>query len=208
MGIIDKLATATGNRDEVPNIELAQQIAASSDTAAVQELVTLLQHKNKQIQSDSIKVLYELAALKPGMVAPYHNEIAALLSNKNNRLIWGAMTALDAIAATVPTEIYARLDEILAVADKGSVITKDHAIGILVKLAGVKKYTTESIGKLLHMLAHSAGNQFAMYSETIATVIPAPDKPVFIEILQNRITLLEKESQQKRVQKLLKKMAK
>jgi Vesicle coat complex COPI, gamma subunit len=208
MSIIDKLATATGNRNEEPNIVLAKEIAASNNAEAVQELVSLFTHKNKQIQSDSIKTLYELAALKPEMVAPYHKEITALLSSKNNRLVWGAMTALDAIASTVPEEIYKRLDEILDVADKRSVITKDHAIGILVKLAGVKKYTNGCIAKLLHILTHSAGNQFAMYSENIAPVIPQQDKTVFMEILQNRIPLLEKESQQKRVQKLLKKLAK
>ncbi len=60
MGVLDKLASALGRRDEAPNEELARAIAASADPGAVAELVSGLSNKDKAIQSDCIKVLYEI----------------------------------------------------------------------------------------------------------------------------------------------------
>lgn len=71
MSIINQLASALGRRDEVPNQELAKKIAETNDEAAVQELVENLQHKNKDIQNDCIKVLYEIGELKPGLISTY-----------------------------------------------------------------------------------------------------------------------------------------
>ena len=60
MGVLDKLASALGRRDEAPNEELARAIAASADPGAVAELVSGLSNKDKVIQIDCIKVLYEI----------------------------------------------------------------------------------------------------------------------------------------------------
>lgn len=60
MSIIDQLASSLGRRDEVPNQELAEKIAAAKDKKAVKDLVDNLANKNKDIQSDCIKVLYEI----------------------------------------------------------------------------------------------------------------------------------------------------
>ena len=39
MTILNKLACSLGRRDEVPNQELAEQIVAANDAAAVKELI-------------------------------------------------------------------------------------------------------------------------------------------------------------------------
>src|SRR6266513_422108 len=97
MTVLDKLATALNRRDEVPNQELAKEIVRSNDRRAVKELIENLAHKDKNIQSDCIKVLYEVGEREPALIAPYYNEFGKLLDSKNNRLVWGAMTALDSI---------------------------------------------------------------------------------------------------------------
>src|SRR5450755_4174331 len=109
MTIIDKLASSPNRRDEVPNQELAKKIAGANDKKAVKELIGNLNHKNKDIQNDCIKVIYEIGKLKPGLVAAYVSVLIALLDSKNNRLQWGAMTALNAVTNENPTAIYSSL---------------------------------------------------------------------------------------------------
>ncbi|HKR58976.1 MAG TPA: hypothetical protein VJS64_04525, partial [Pyrinomonadaceae bacterium] len=60
MTILDKLATSLGRRDEVPNQALAAEIVRAKNKDAVEELAENLTNKNKGIQSDCIKVLYEV----------------------------------------------------------------------------------------------------------------------------------------------------
>ena len=105
MSVINKLASSLNRRDEVPNKELAKQISNKNDTNAVKELIDNLSSKNRDIQNDCIKVLYEIGELKPVMIAGYAKEFVALLDNKNNRLQWGAMTALHTITSEKPEKI-------------------------------------------------------------------------------------------------------
>src|SRR5437870_10778075 len=120
MSIVNKLATSLNRRDEVPNQELAKQIAAKNDKNAVQELIENLNNKSKDIQNDCIKVLYEVGEIKPALISGYIKEFVALLENKNNRLQWGGMAALNKITLEDPKALYAVLPKIIAAADKGS----------------------------------------------------------------------------------------
>lgn len=142
MTIIDKLATTLNRRDEIPNQELAKKIAGCLDKKAVKELFENLNNKNKDIQNDCIKVIYEIGTLKPKLIAGFADDLVALLDNKNNRLQWGAMTALNAITNENPKVIYSALAKIIAAAEKGSVITNDHCVGILIKLSAERNIQT------------------------------------------------------------------
>ena len=206
MTIIDKLACSLGRRDEVPNQELAQQIVKTKNTKAVKELVDNLANKDKNIQSDCIKVLYEIGERQPELIAKYDKEFLALLDNKNNRLVWGAMIALDCIASINPASVHKNLAKILMVADAGSVITKDHCVGILIKLASEKKFADDALILLLDQLRSSATNQLAMYAERSLPAIPDRRKAVFAKVMTERLADIPKESQRKRVQKVIAKL--
>jgi hypothetical protein len=52
MSILTKLASSLNRRDEVPNQELAKQIAKTNDTKGVKELFENLNNKSKGIQND------------------------------------------------------------------------------------------------------------------------------------------------------------
>ncbi len=58
MNVIQKLASSLNRRDEVPNQELAKQIAGKNDKKAVKELIDNLANKSRDIENDCIKVLY------------------------------------------------------------------------------------------------------------------------------------------------------
>ena len=113
MTVLTKLASSLNRRDEKPNQELAKQIAAKNDKKAVKELVENLNSKDKNIQSDCIKTIYEIGVLKPVLLADFAKEFVALLDHKNNRLQWGAMTALDYITSENPKVIYASTQKLL-----------------------------------------------------------------------------------------------
>ena len=207
MSVIDKLATSLNRRDEVPNQELARRIVSDRDAAAVQELVANLNHKNKAIQSDCIKVLYEIGEGKPEMIAKYYRVFGQLLESKHNRLVWGAMMALDTIALKEPKTVHGMLSTILEVADNsGSVIARDHAVGILAKLATLKPYRRDCVPLLIEQLISCPNNQFPMYVEMSAPVIDADNRKRFQQVIERREPKLERESQKKRVAKARKRL--
>lgn len=208
MSVLQKLASALGRRDKVPNQELARAIAASKDAGAVTELVEHLASKNKDIQSDCIKVLYEIGEQNPALIAPQIEVFAKLLDSKNNRLAWGAMTNLDAIADADPVGVYDLLPKIMSVADSGSVITRDHAVNILIKLAAHRKYSENCFTLLLEQLAKAPSNQLPMYAENALPVINAGNKTLFVKVLSERLGDIEKESKRARVEKVIRKVSK
>jgi hypothetical protein len=207
MSVLDQLATALGRRDEVPNQELARRIVRNRDAAAVQELVDSLEHKYKAIPSDSIKVLYEIGAANPDLIAKYYKEFGKLLESKNNRLVWGAMIALDTIVLKQPKGVHGMLSKILKTADtSGSVIARDHAVGILAKLATLKAYQRDCVALLIEQLMSCPDNQFPMYVEMSAPVIDRDNKERFRQLIEKRGAELERESAKKRVAKVLRKL--
>ncbi len=207
MSVLEKLATALNRRDEVPNQELARRIARENDAAAVKELIENLNHKNKGIPSDCVKVLYEIGAANPDLISKYYREFGKLLDSRNNRLVWGAMMALDTIAAKEPKGVYRMLSKILKVADtSGSVIARDHAVGILVKLGTLKPYKRDCVPLLMEQLMSCPNNQFPMYVEMSLPVIDADNRKRFQQVVERREPKLDKESQKKRVAKVLKKL--
>ncbi len=207
MSIIEKLAKSLNRRDEKPNQELAKAIADKMDKNAVKELITLLDHKSKDIQFDCIKVLYEIGELKPVLIKDHLNGFINLLDNKYNRNIWGAMHAIDCITLEAPELIYSNLTKIMDAAEKGSVITKDHTVRILIKLCTLKKFTDSSFVLFMELLQSCAVNQLPMYAENALGIIDEKNKPVFVKLLIGRLKEIEKDSKRKRVEKIIKKLS-
>ena len=205
ISVIGKLASSLDRRDEVPNQELAKEIVLTKDKKAVKELVDNLSNK-KAIQNDCIKVLYEIGEQEPKLIADYVNEFVEQLDSKNNRLQWGAMTALGTITNERPKEIYAVLTTIVSAADRGSVITKDHAVNILIKLCTIETYSDNTFALLIEQLLKSPTNQLPMYAEKALPVVNNKNKDLFVKTLTSRLDDIEKETKRKRVEKVIKKL--
>ena len=206
MSVIDKLASSLGRRDEVPNQILAKQIANKNDKKAIKELIDHLHNGKKDIQFDCIKTLYEIGAQKPKLIADYAKDFIILLDNKNNRLQWGAMTALSAITPENPGAIYKALDKIIDTADKGTVITKDHCVKILAALAVIKKYHDMAVELLMDQILRAPENQMPTYAETTAPFITEKYIEQFLHILTIRLKDIVSETKSKRVEKVIKKL--
>jgi HEAT repeat protein len=149
-------------RDETLNHELARSIVDRGDMIAVNELVDNLSNMNRNIQSDCIKVLYEIGERKPGLISDKAKEFVGLLGSENSRLVWGAMTALDSIALENPEAIHAALPTIVRVSNLGSVIARDHAVSILIKMATLRKYKKAAFKLLIDQLKNCPTNQLPM----------------------------------------------
>ena len=208
MSIISKLASSLNRRDEVPNQELAKQIAAKKNTNAIQELIDNLSGKNRTIQNDCIKVLYEIGEINPSLISPYSKDFINLLNHKNNRLQWGAMTAINSIVLENPREIYTALPKIIAAAEKGSVITNDYTVNILVKLCSIKQYVNDAVLLLNEQLLRSPTNQLPTYAEKAIPYIKEKNKKVFIDMLRSRLDDIEQDTKRKRVEKVIQKLSK
>lgn len=207
MDIATQLASALGRRDEEPNIELAKKVAAKNDAKATAALIELLQNKDKNIQSDAVKVLDEISKINPSLTAAHSQTFLSMLSSKNNRLQWGAMAVLDNICNEVPAKMYSSLPEIMEAAEKGSVITRDHAVSILIKLCAHDKWNEDAFRLLKEQLHHCPTNQLPMYAENCITVIKPAQKPGMVRLLTRRLPEIEKDSKRNRVAKVIKKLS-
>jgi hypothetical protein len=208
MNVISQLATALGRRDEVPNQELARKIAKAKDKVAVKALVENLKNKDKNIQADCIKVLYEIGGEQPSLIKDHIRDFEALLNNKNNRLVWGGMIALNRITDENPEAIYQLLPKLIDAANKGSVITRDNLVSILIKLEGRQKYTGKIFPLLLEQMTICPTNQLPMYAENAVPVIHSKNKSEFLTVLQERLPEIETDSKRNRILKVISKVGK
>lgn len=207
MSVINKLASALNRNDEEPNVELAIQIANDNNKHSVNELVDNLSNKNKEIQNDSMKVLYEIGDRNPALLTDYLDEFLSLLDSKNNRLQWGAMTALNSITFSIPALINSALPKIISAGEKGSVITKDQVVNILIKLCSIEEFEENAYNLLIEQLIKSPTNQLPMYAERAMPIIKEENKQLFVETLTSRLNEIEKESKRRRVEKVIKKIS-
>lgn len=204
MSVLGRLASAVGRNDERPNVELAEALAAAPDAAAVAELVAVLTGP-VAVANDAIKVLYELGVRRPDLVAIHLPAFLALLGSKNNRNVWGALQAVESVTDAAPAAVHAALAAVLAAADKGSVIAKDKAVQILVKLIAAGH--ADAVPALLERVAAGAPNQFPTYAEQAATVLTGADRERLAAILKQRVGDIETPSKKARVEKLLKRLS-
>ena len=207
MNASELLASSLHKKDDTPNIELALNIIQSNNTVWILELVAKLQDKRQTIQSDCIKVLYEIGEHKRGeLIAPHCKAFLQLLSSKNNRMVWGAMKALDTIASHDPFAVYKGINDILQAMETGSVITVDHGIGVMAKLAAIPSLSDIVFYHLIKQLMICPAKQLPQYAEKSLSAVNKNNREQMIALLLSRLRDMEKDSQRIRIQKVLRKI--
>jgi len=206
MPIIELLASSQGSRSSAANIALAEEIASSGNEDAVSELIILLKHKDRNIQGDSLKTLYETGYRRPELIAPYYADFLDLLTNRNNRLVWGGMIALTTIVHIRHKELFKSLDLIMDTVNKGSVITIDCGVEILAKLNFYNAYHNTTDPLLMEQLTRCPIKQLPTYASKSLAHIGDHSREGYKNILTNRLNECEKESQRKRLEQVLKSM--
>lgn len=188
MSTLDRLACSLGRRDEVPNQELARDLAAQKDEAGIREIAEALWNKDKNIQADCLKVLYEIGYIEPSLIADYVDDFVKLLKSKNNRLVWGGMIALGVAAKANPDVVFMNLDAIKKAKETGSVITVDNAIAALANTAAANaKYNQAIFPYLLEHLKTCRPKEVPQHAEKTLPAVTVSNKADFIAVLEKRM---------------------
>ena len=202
---LEKIAFNLGRNDEEPNIILANELYNSRSKKEIKEIVDGLYNDNEQIANDCIKVLYEIGERDPNLIAEYVLNFIKLLGGKNNRLIWGSMTALAKIASLKAKEIYENLEVIIKAYEKGSVITVDNSISVFAEICSRNtEYEKVVFPIIAKHLRECRPKEVPQHCERAIVCINKNNANEFVKILKERINVLS-ETQQKRVSKIIRK---
>ena len=188
MSILDRLATSLRQRSDMPNQELARELAEKKDAAGIHELAENLWNKNGNLASDCIKTLYEIGYLQPELIAPYVNDFLKLIKSRENRLVWGGMLALSTIAALKADEIFTQAELVKKVTREGSVITCDNGIKTLAIVAGTKEEYNQAIFPFLtEHLQTCRSKEVPQHAESSLAAVNDKNKQQFIDVLNKRM---------------------
>jgi hypothetical protein len=187
MSVLNRLASSLDRRDEVPNQELARDLVAKKDKKGIQEIAANLWNTDRKIQADCIKVLYEIGSIEPKLILDYAEDFVKLLRSKNNRLVWGGMTALAEVAKASPEGVFPYLGEIKKAKETGSVITVDNAISTLAYTAATEKYNKAIFPYLLDHLASCRPKEVPQHAERSLPAVNSSNKKDFIKVLEKRM---------------------
>ncbi len=204
MSILELLSSVQGSKGSAANIALAEAIAVSGNREAVEELVGLLKHQDRNIQSDSIKTLYEIGYRNPELIAPHCSKFLALLNSRNNRMVWGAMAAITTLVQFCHKELFESLDMIMQAVHKGSVITIDCGVDILAKLNRFDAYHNITDPLLMEQLLKCPIKQLPTYAGKALEHLGEHSREAYRNIISNRMGDCEKDSQRKKLERLLK----
>ena len=202
--VLARLATALGRNDERPNVDLAIELARTRDAGSIRSLVEALTEGARPVRHDAIKTLYEIGARAPELIASELKVFVGLLEGKDNRMIWGAMCAIDAIASTDPTTVGNVLPKLEEAARIGSVITRDHYVRALVKLAREKGLRAGALARLIEELVTCPLNQLPMYAELSASAVArTTDTRAVLSVIRKRLPRTPQPAKRRRLEKVI-----
>lgn len=207
MSILDKLACSLNRSDEVPNQELARELVAANDLDGIREVARNLWNTKTAVRSDCIKVMYEIGALKPELIAEYAPDFVKLIHSRENRMVWGAMYALAAVARLKADELYPYVPAIIKVMHQGSVITIDNGVKTLAGIAAHNaRYQKEIVPYLLQHLRTCRTKEVPQHAESTRIAISCEFIDPYRQILLERMQDMTP-PQAQRIKKILKSLA-
>jgi hypothetical protein len=185
MSVLQKISFYQRQRSELPNQELARELAQTRNQADIQEIADNLWNREPNVRSDCLKVLYELGYLEPALIAGYADDFLRLLTDRNNRLVWGAMIALSTIASLQAERLFPYVGTIQKIMAQGTVITNDAGMKTLCRLAAHKdQYRRQLLPFLFERLTFARPVDAPRYAEFILHCITPAEKTEFTAILE------------------------
>lgn len=186
--LLNRLGYLQTRRDRTPNLDLARDLVARDDKAGIQEIAKNIWNENKNIHSDCIVVMYEIAIIDPALVIQYADDFIKLLKNKYQNMVQGAMTALAEIARVKPEFTFKHLDVIRKTKEAGSGMIVDKSISALAYTSAANEEYSKTI--FPYLIKHLSTCYFKEVSEHAERILPAVNefnKAEFIKSLNKRI---------------------
>lgn len=205
--IAGRLAHAMGRRDEEPNIALAHELAEAKDREGISRLAEIAAIGSTAAQNDAIRILYENGACDPFLLQPHVGPFLEKIHRRNNRMVWGSLTALSEIAKIDAGTIFEAPGSIIAVADKGSVISRDQAIRILIALPAKPEFAGSAASHLFARLESAAVNQLPMYAERVHDAMNEAFHPRLHSVLSRRLMEGMAQSKRRRLERVIRRLA-
>ena len=187
MSVLNRIAFYQSRRDEVPNQQLAVELARTRNSKGIAEIAHNLDNKNRNVQSDCLKVLYEIGYLQPELIADYVEQFLGLLQSKNNRMVWGSMIALGTVCAIRPKLIWSRIDEVIEAIETGTLITVVWGVKTLAGVASTnRKYQERLFPILLEQIRTCLPRDVPMHAESSLLAVDERNKALFLSVLESR----------------------
>jgi hypothetical protein len=203
MSVLERLACMQHRKDEIPNQELARELARKKDRKGIQEIADNLWNKDNNVQNDCIKVLYVVGYLNPSLIGQYAEEFVKLLGSNNNRMIWGAMLGLSTVADLKANQLFTHYKVIEKAVEQGSVITQDNGIAALAIIASKSEHFRKKIFPfLMKHLDLCRPKDIPQHSEKSLVAVDAKNRNAFVKVLKKRMGLLSA-AQSRRVRKVI-----
>lgn len=208
MSIVSRLSYSQNRKDQGPNKVLAQDIIDRADQDGILQLFALLASKetHKELRKDASLTIAWVAERAPYLIERYAAELVSFLHDTTNRVIWGSMMALCAIAELKKPFLFENLSVIIDAMDAGTVVTRDHGYRILVTLYQDEHYAPDVILLIKEQLLLAPSNQLGQYAERMLPVIQPAHKPLLISTLETRREDVKNPHHLKRLNKNLKKL--
>jgi hypothetical protein len=187
MTALNRIAFYMNRRDEIPNKELARDLAATQDLAGIAEIAGHLRDKNKSVASDCIGVLYHVGYSNPELIQGYAGDFLDLLHSRENRMVWGGMIALATIAGLQAPDIWSRVDEVITTVDQGTLITVVWGVKTLARVAAADgEYRQRIFPALLQILRTCIPRDVSMHAESMLSAVDETNCRQFLDALASR----------------------
>ncbi len=184
---LNQLSSQLGRKDEAPNIELAEQLVKYEDLEGINEVIQNLHNPDKKIQQDCMKVVYEIGKRNPHLIQHETETFLSFLKSRNNRMVWGAMTALSTVAHLSSSLMMNHLRTIFTAIQTGSVITVDKGIFTLATLASVNESNNRKIFPfLLNHLETCRPKEVPQHAESTMRAVTEENVTAFLTVLKKR----------------------
>ncbi len=173
----------------------------------VQNLVRNLYSKDRNLQIECVQILCEIGKFEPRLISSFSNEFVSLLDSDDDLLVEAAMTGLSIIAAINPRSVYQSMSRILDKADRGTRLTKEYTLQILLILASENGCSDNAQFFLLRLLACCSAGQFPVFTHQIVPVISQRYLHDFISVLSSRVHELTEKRTKQKIGKLITKLS-
>ncbi len=206
MSVLERIAYHQDRRDERPNQELARDLARREDRKGIEEIAANLWSSDRNVQSDCLKVLYEIGYLKPELIADHVGDFLRLLKSKNNRMVWGGMIATATVCTIRPEEVWRRINDVLSAIETGSLITVVWGVKTLAGVASTNKtYRDKLFPVLMRQLRSCIPRDVPTHAESILPAVDRDTRARFVSTLRRRQGELTA-SQQARLRKVVRRL--
>ena len=187
--LLNRLGYLQTRRDRTPNLDLARDLVAREDIAGIREIAENMWNDNKNIHSDCMNVMYEIAIIDPNLVSQYAEDFTKFLKSKHHNMVYGAITALAEIAKVKPEFIFRHLDEIKKITETShDNVTIDKSISALAHTAAAN----EDYGRVIfpYLMDHIVSCRHKEIPEHAERMLPAVNENnqfVFIKTMKKRL---------------------